>query len=54
MTEEDRRRTARQLFRRGYRAQTEGEIDLAVLLYRQSIDLFPTAEAVSKIKRLLN
>ena len=36
---------AREMFHNAYRLQMEGELDLAVALYRKSIELFPTAEA---------
>ena len=37
--------TAEEYFRRAYEAQMAGELDQAVLLYRKSIELGPTAEA---------
>ncbi len=36
---------AREMFQNAYRLQMEGELDLAVDLYRKSIELCPTAEA---------
>ena len=42
---EDRAAAALELFQQAYRAQTQGLLDLAVTLYKQSIALFPTAEA---------
>ena len=44
---EDRQtlRRATELWREGYRYQTGGEVDRAIELYRQSIELYPTAEA---------
>lgn len=36
---------ARDMVRRGYELQKQGELDLAADLYRQSIQLHPTAEA---------
>lgn len=32
-------------FQKGYESQRKGELDQAVLLYRKSIEIFPTAEA---------
>lgn len=37
--------TARELFYKAYRCQMSGRLDDAVLLYRQSIETLPTAEA---------
>ncbi|MGH7246740.1 MAG: tetratricopeptide repeat protein, partial [Pseudomonadota bacterium] len=37
--------TARAMFQQAYRAQMQGLFELAAKLYRQSIVLFPTAEA---------
>jgi tetratricopeptide (TPR) repeat protein len=34
-----------ELFRQAYRRQMRGELDQAVMLYRESLCLFPTAEA---------
>jgi tetratricopeptide (TPR) repeat protein len=34
-----------ELFRKAYQLQMQGELDLAVSLYKRSIDLYPTAEA---------
>ena len=44
---EDRQtlRRATDLWRQGYRYQTGGNVDRAIELYRQSIELYPTAEA---------
>ena len=44
---EDRRtlRRATELWRQGYRYQAGGNVDRAIELYRQSIELYPTAEA---------
>jgi tetratricopeptide (TPR) repeat protein len=44
---EDRQtlRRATELWREGYRYQTGGEVDRAIELYRQSIEVYPTAEA---------
>lgn len=39
------RRRARELFRRAYRAQAKGDVEDAIRLYQESIELFPTAEA---------
>lgn len=36
---------ARDLFEQAYRAQMKGELDLAVELYKDSLELHPTAEA---------
>lgn len=36
---------AAELFRKAYRMQMDGELELAVSLYKRSIDLHPTAEA---------
>ena len=43
--EDERSQMALELFRRAYQLQEQGEWDLAVDLYRQSIALHPTAEA---------
>jgi tetratricopeptide (TPR) repeat protein len=37
--------TAEEFFRRAYEAQMAGELDRAVVLYKKSIELGPTAEA---------
>jgi Tfp pilus assembly protein PilF len=37
--------TAKELFHQAYQRQMEGELDLAVSLYKHSIQLHPTAEA---------
>jgi tetratricopeptide (TPR) repeat protein len=44
---EDRQtlRRATELWRQGYRYQAGGNVDRAIELYRQSIELYPTAEA---------
>ena len=44
---EDRQtlRRATELWRQGYRHQTGGNVDRAIELYRQSIEVYPTAEA---------
>ena len=39
------RSEAQRFFQEGYEKQTEGRLDDAILLYRKSIDIFPTAEA---------
>lgn len=36
---------ARDLFQKAYRAQMKGELDRAVQLYKDSLDIHPTAEA---------
>ncbi len=41
----DRRQLAEQLFQKAYMLQMEGDLDRAVELYQESIDLCPTAEA---------
>ncbi len=38
-------RRATELWREGYRHQTGGKVDRAIELYRQSIEVYPTAEA---------
>ena len=38
-------RRATELWREGYRCQTGGKVDRAIELYRQSIEVYPTAEA---------
>ena len=43
--EEDRKKKALEFFHKAYEHQTKGELDQAVGLYRQSIEVFPTAEA---------
>jgi tetratricopeptide (TPR) repeat protein len=43
--EEDRPALARELLRKAYRLQMQGDLDAAIQLYRQSIALYPTAEA---------
>ena len=42
---EQRRRLAMELWENAYRVQMQGELDLAAELYKQSIGVFPTAEA---------
>jgi Tfp pilus assembly protein PilF len=41
----DRETQARQRFREAYEAQMAGALDRAVELYKESLELFPTAEA---------
>src|SRR5882724_9852054 len=41
----ERRQLAVELFQRAYMLQMEGELDQAAELYRESIDMCPTAEA---------
>lgn len=43
--ENDRLRMAEELFQKAYRMQMDGELDLAISLYKRSIQLYPTAEA---------
>jgi Tfp pilus assembly protein PilF len=43
--EDPRVALAEELFRKAYKCQMQGELDLAVSLYKRSIDLHPTAEA---------
>jgi Tfp pilus assembly protein PilF len=43
--EDPRVALAEELFRKAYECQMQGELDLAVSLYKRSIDLHPTAEA---------
>lgn len=45
MNVDERKRAAWKLFKKAYRAQMNGDLDIALLLYRQSIEVFPTAEA---------
>ena len=45
MTEESARERAQELFQQAYQHQVKGELDRAVALYQESIELFPTAEA---------
>lgn len=40
-----RRQLASELFQKAYKLQMQGELDLAVTLYKRSIEVFPTAEA---------
>ena len=42
---ESRARMALQLFDRAFQAQKQGDLELAIQLYKQSIELHPTAEA---------
>ena len=42
---DDRLRMAQELFQKAYRMQMDGELELAVSLYKKSIALHPTAEA---------
>lgn len=42
---DDRVQMAIELFQKAYRMQMEGELDLAVSLYKKSLALHPTAEA---------
>ena len=42
---DDRLQMAQELFQKAYRMQMDGELDLAVSLYKKSIALHPTAEA---------
>ena len=43
--EENPKEIAMGMFQRGYECQMKGELDRAVTLYRESIKIFPTAEA---------
>ncbi len=43
MGDKDNMDKARQLFREAYHRQSEGELDAAVRLYRESIHCHPTA-----------
>ncbi len=45
MAEESARERARGLFEQAYQHQVKGELDQAVELYKESIEVFPTAEA---------
>lgn len=45
MGEKENIEKAKQLFREAYHRQSEGELEAAVRLYRESIHLHPTAEA---------
>ena len=45
MAEDVRKRQAFELFREAYQQQIKGEFDTSVELYKQSIAVFPTAEA---------
>lgn len=42
---DERLRMAQELFQKAYRMQMDGELDLAVSLYKKSLALHPTAEA---------
>lgn len=42
---EDRQRLARELLQKAYKAQMQGQLELAISLYKRSIELHPTAEA---------
>ena len=43
--QDTRLQLARDLFQNAYKLQMQGDLDLAVQLYKQSIEMFPTAEA---------
>jgi Tfp pilus assembly protein PilF len=43
--QDEKQEQARELFQRAYRAQMAGQLDRAVELYKQSIEVCPTAEA---------
>ena len=45
MLEESVKERAREFFNQAYQHQMKGELDQAVALYKESIELFPTAEA---------
>jgi len=45
VSEGDRFEQATELWRRAYRHQMQGELDRAIEVYRQSIEMCPTAEA---------
>ena len=45
MDEESARERAQELFQQAYQHQAKGELDRAVALYKESIAVFPTAEA---------
>ncbi len=45
MSAEENKERARRLFEQAYELQMKGELEGAASLYRQSIELFPTAEA---------
>lgn len=45
MTQQERLEKAAALFQNAFEAQMSGELDTAVQLYKQSIELYPTAEA---------
>ncbi|MEE8606226.1 MAG: hypothetical protein V3S55_01370, partial [Nitrospiraceae bacterium] len=45
MDEESARKRAQELFQQAYQHQAKGELDQAVALYKESIAVFPTAEA---------
>jgi len=42
---ESRARMALQLFEKAFQAQKQGDLELAIKLYKQSIEIHPTAEA---------
>ncbi len=42
---EDQKMKAREVFQKAYESQLKGELDQAVKLYRESIQILPTAEA---------
>lgn len=43
--DDERSKIAEELFTQAYRCQMSGQLELAVTLYKQSIKLYPTAEA---------
>ena len=45
MAEESARERAQELFQQAYQHQAKGELDRAVALYKESIAVFPTADA---------
>ncbi|MEJ7605897.1 MAG: tetratricopeptide repeat protein [Bryobacteraceae bacterium] len=47
--EHDKRAVALELFQEAFSMQQEGELDVAVGLYKRSIDLCPTAEAYTSL-----
>lgn len=44
-SDENRKQEAQDFFQKAYQSQIKGELDRAVLLYKKSIEVFPTAEA---------
>jgi len=44
-SDENRKQEAMDFFQKAYECQMKGELDQAVLLYKKSIEIFPTAEA---------